>query len=135
MTKGQKMKSIDDEIDRIDAEIERLRVRRDAFVDMKAMMTTGTALASPPQPRKRAANVKPLILDIMAAAGMAGATSAEVTEQVKGKVPTVAKDTVGSVLSRLKGDGALHYDGVRYYDIRFAPPKQSPLEGGARTVN
>jgi hypothetical protein len=54
-------------------------------------------------------------------AGFTGATSAEVDEAVRRQVPTVAKDTVGSVLSRLKSDGALTHDGERYYEKRFAP--------------
>ena len=57
-----------------------------------------------------------------------GATSTEVDELVRQKVPSVAKDTVGSVLSRLKGDGALVHDGERYYDKRFAPKPQPPFE-------
>jgi hypothetical protein len=138
MTKGQRMKSIDDEIARIDSEIERLKVRREAFLDMKTMLVSGAATPSLSQPRKRAANVKPLVLDIMAGAGIAGATSGEVTERVNEKLPTVAKDTVGSVLSRLKADGALVYDGERYYDARYAPSKQDgppPFSFGSRVVN
>ena len=65
----------------------------------------------------------------MARAVAAGATSAEVMERVKEKVPTVAKDTVGSTLSRLKADGALTYNGERYYDARFAPKAETlPFE-------
>lgn len=52
----------------------------------------------------------------MKVAGVNGASSAEVDEQVRARVPTVAKDTVGSVLSRLKSDGALVYVGERYYE-------------------
>jgi hypothetical protein len=130
MTRGQKMKSFEEEITRIDGEIERLKARREAFVDAMAMLS-GTTTAAPQPPaspsRKRAANVKPLILEIMAKAENKGATSAEVDELVRLKVPTVAKDTVGSVLSRLKGDGALVHDGERYYDKRFAPQKPEPL--------
>lgn len=132
MTRGQKMKALTDEIARIDAEIERLRARRQAFVDALGM-TSGNIPA--PAPRRRSANVKPLILDIMREADTLGATSIEVLEKVKAKVPTVAKDTVGSVLSRLKADRALSYDGERYYDIRFAPKPSAPFEETARAVH
>jgi hypothetical protein len=124
------MKSFEEEVARIDAEIDRLKARRQAFLDAMAMVSGVSPLpqdSSAPPTRKRAANVKPLILEIMAQAEYNGATSTEVDDLVRLKVPTVAKDTVGSVLSRLKGDKALVHDGERYYDARFAP-KPPPAE-------
>jgi hypothetical protein len=50
-----------------------------------------------------------------------GATSADVSNHIRDHVPAVAKDTVGSLLSRLKGDGALVFDGERYYDVKYVP--------------
>ena len=82
--------------------------------------------------RKRSPSVKPLVLDIMAGAAEAGATSKEVDEAVRASIPTVAQDTVGSVLSRLKSDGALVYDGERYYEKRYTP---GPFDGGLRAMN
>src|SRR3546814_21075649 len=49
-------------------------------------------------------------------------------------LPAVAKDTVGSVLSRLKSEGALVYVGARYYEKRFAPQNR-PFDPGLRAVN
>jgi hypothetical protein len=128
MTMGKKnMKPLDEEIARIDAEIERLKAVREGIILAKNKL--GGIATPPPQARRRSANVKPVVLDIMARAEAAGATSAEVMERVKEKVPTVAKDTVGSTLSRLKADGALTYNGERYYDARFAPKAETlPFE-------
>lgn len=114
------MKPLDDEIARLDAEIARLQAERVGLIRAKSL------LAGEPAPestvaRKRAPSVKPLVLDIMAAAGAAGASTAEVDALVREKNPGVAKDTVGSVLSRLKFDGALVFNGERYYEKRFAP--------------
>lgn len=129
MTPGKKMKPLDEEIARLDAEIERLRARKEGIIRAKEILSGDASPVAPGPARKRSANVKPLILDIMASAAAAGATSAEVTDRVKDKVPTVAKDTVGSILSRLKADGALTYDGERYYDARFAPKAETlPFE-------
>jgi hypothetical protein len=89
-----------------------------------------------PAARQRSQPIKPVVLDYMAQVGSAGATSKEVDEAVRSKVPSVAQDTVGSVLSRLKSDGALVYDGERYYEKRFAPPpRENPFDTGLRAVN
>jgi hypothetical protein len=127
---GKKMKVIDDDIARIDAEIARLQVLREGLVRAKFLMSGGaTPPPSTPEARKRSPNIKPLILDYMRSVEAKGATSLEVSAVIKERVPTVAKDTVGSVLSRLKADGALAYDGERYYDARYAPKlEQRPFE-------
>lgn len=91
-----------------------------------------------PKPQKpsrvRSRPIKPLVIDYMASVGSAGATSREVDEHVRAIVPTVASDTVGSVLSRLKSDGALVYEGERYYEKKHAP-RPNPFDGGLRAVN
>ncbi len=81
-------------------------------------------------------SVKPFVIDAMREAGFAGATSNEVEyDRASKSVPDVAKDTVGSLLSRLKADGALVYDGIRYYESSFAPRTNNPFEAAAHAVN
>jgi hypothetical protein len=111
----------------IRAEIARLKAQEEILVEL-----IGEEGGETPQPpaRRRSANIKPLVLDLMHKAGFTGATSAEVDYAVRLRVPTVAKDTVGSVLSRLKADGALTYDGERYYEKQFTPQPG----GGLRAV-
>jgi len=125
---GKKMRLIDNEISSLDAEIARLQGKREGLAQAKQLLTHGGHEPNEDPDdapvRKRSPNVKPTILDIMIAAGASGATSAEVSARVKEAVPTVAKDTVGSVLSRLKADSALAFDGERYYESRFAPKKK-----------
>jgi hypothetical protein len=129
----ENMKMIQRELQRVRDEIATLRVKEAVFEDLLSKMS-GT---SPEHKRakSRSPNVKPLVLDIMRSAGTAGATSAEVDRLVREKVPTVAKDTVGSVLSRLKSDGALVHDGERYYEKQFAPDPKGPFSQGLRAVN
>lgn len=127
------MKIIEGELARIRAEIERLRAQEDVLLDLQRKMSGEPT--PPPTPRKRSPSIKPLVIDIMHAAGFAGATTGEVDEMVRRDIPSVAKDTVGSVLSRLKADGALIYDGDRYYEKQFAPKPKAPFEGGLRAVN
>lgn len=132
MNAKETMKMIKAKLAEIQAEIARLRTREQLLMELVAEANGETVLTN--EPRKRSQNVKPVVLDIMASVGLAGATSREVSEKVRAAIPTVATDTVGSVLSRLKSDGALAYDGERYYEKRFAPPPR-PEGGGLRAVN
>ena len=119
------MKPLDDEIARLEAEIARLQGERVGLLRARSLLA-GDGATVRSAPRRRAHSVKPLVLDIMASAREAGATTLEVDALVREKIPGVAKDTVGSILSRLKSDGALAYDGVRYYEKRFAPTPKAP---------
>ena len=121
----KEMRAVEDEIRRLEEAIANLRIELGAIQRLRATMAGDTPPPPPESPtRRRASNVKPLILDLMAHAGTAGETGARIAEKVRERVPTVAKDTPGSVLSRLKADGALVYDGERYYDVRFAPKSE-----------
>lgn len=113
------MKMLETELERVRGEIQKLRVEEALLVKMVCQMN-GAPSQTPGQ-RLRAPSVKPVVLDIMRSAGSWGATTAEVDERVRQKVPSVAKDTVGSVLSRLKSVGVLVYVGERYYEKQFAP--------------
>jgi hypothetical protein len=126
-TAREQMKIIEGELAQVRAEIERLRVKEETLLGLLGKM--GGESPSPSTQRKRSPNIKPLVLELMNRAGFTGATSAEVDQAVRQRVPTVAKDTVGSVLSRLKSDGALTYDGERYYEKQFAPKPPAPFEG------
>jgi hypothetical protein len=115
----EQMTMIESELTAVREQIERLRVQEDLLVSLLSKMR-GTPIEVK-QPRRRSPSVKPLVLDIMSIAAETGATSQEVDERVREKIPGVAKDTVGSILSRLKSEGALIYDSDRYYEKRFAP--------------
>ncbi|KKC27241.1 hypothetical protein [Sphingomonas sp. SRS2] len=123
---NKKMEPLDNEIARLDAEIARLQAERVGLIRAKELLTG--EVINVPKIRQRAAPIKPLVLDIMHRAGPNGASSAEVDTMVRVEVPTVAKDTVGSVLSRLKSDGALVYVGERYYE-KGCEPKPTVVGG------
>ena len=132
-TPGKKMKPLDDEIARLDAEIARLQGERVGLLRAKSLLAGDAVIERAPVARRRAQSVKPQVLDIMASVREAGATTLEVDALVRAHIPDVAKDTVGSILSRLKSDGALAYDGVRYYEKRFAPAPK--VAEGLRAVS
>jgi hypothetical protein len=115
-------KPIDEEIARLDAQIARLEGMLEELLQAKALIQGQGEPAA--EPRKRSRNIKPLIIDTMIAAAYDGATSADVSAIVREKVPSVAKYTVRCTLSRLKADGALAFDGERYFESRFAPKSE-----------
>jgi hypothetical protein len=117
-TAREQMTNMKNKLALIRADIARLKAQEEVLVEL--IGEEGGELP-PAARRKRSPNIKPLVLDLMHKAGFTGATSAEVDQAVRYRVPTVAKDTVGSVLSRLKSDGALSFDGERYYEKKFAP--------------
>lgn len=131
----EQMTLIQSELAAVREQIARLQAKEEVLVSLLSKLS-GEPIAATKQARKRSGSVKPVVLDVMAEVAAAGATSAEVDAKVRQRVPTVAKDTVGSVLSRLKSDGALIFDGDRYYEKRFAPRNTSPFEGtGAISMN
>jgi hypothetical protein len=130
--KNEQMKIIEGELAQVRAEIERLKVKEETLLSLLGKMG-GEGAPPPTVQRTRSPNIKPLVLEIMHRVGFTGATTAEVDREVREKVPTVAKETVGSILSRLKSFGALTYDGVRYYEKQFTP--KPPFEGGLRAVS
>lgn len=132
-TAKENMKMIEQELERVRGEIEKLKVEEALLLKMLAKMT-GTTIPMP-KTRTRSPSVKPVVLDVMREAAFDGATTAEVDDLVRKKVPSVAKDTVGSILSRLKSEGALAYVGERYYEKQYAPKEPTPFDKGLRAVN
>lgn len=130
------MKMIETELARVRNEIEKLRVEEALLVKMiNRMSGIAEVELEPRQTRTRSPSVKPVVIDVVRAAGHNGVTTVEADTLVREKVPTVARDTVGSVLSRLKGDGALVYVGERYYEKSFAPKDDpNPFERSLRAV-
>jgi hypothetical protein len=131
-TRKEHMDNIKNKLTIIRAEIVRLQAQEEILVDL-----LGHEGGEPPPKaqRRRSPNIKPLVLDLMHKAGFTGATTAEVDYAVRQRVPSVAKDTVGSVLSRLKALGALTYNGERYYEKQFTPKEQPPFDAGLRVVS
>jgi hypothetical protein len=116
---SDQMKMLETELNRVRADIEKLRAEEALLIKLIGQMN-GVQISTKP-PRQRSPSIKPVVLDIMRDASFEGASTAEVDERVRLRVPSVAKDTVGSVLSRLKSDGALIYVNERYYEKKFAP--------------
>lgn len=129
---SKQMSIIKSQLEAVRAQIERLRIKEETLLELLRELT-GEPVVEQRSTRKRAPNVKPMVLDFMREVGERGATSSEVDEAIRALNPAVAKDTVGSVLSRLKSDGALGYDGERYYEKKHMPEPR-PFDSGLRAV-
>ncbi len=129
---SKQMSIIKTQLEAVRTQIERLRVKEETLMELLRELA-GEPAPIEAQPRKRAASVKPHVLDFMREVKERGATTVEVDNAIRTLNPTVAKDTVGSVLSRLKSEGALVYDGERYFEKKYAP--QRPFDPILRAVN
>lgn len=118
------MKTIDEELDRVRAQLDRLKHEEEILLHLKARMSgESAAVVAEPKRKARSPSIKPLVLQLIHEAGAAGMSSADVAATVKDRVPDVAKDTVGSVLSRLKSEGAFAYENDRYFERQYAPSR------------
>lgn len=80
--------------------------------------------AAPPLRR----NVKRTVMELVQEAGRAGITAAEIVERAASKGRQLAQPSVSSLLSRFKRDGALTFDGERYYPAGPPTPQEPPLK-------
>lgn len=119
-TARDQMKAIEAELERVRSEIQKLKIEEGALIRILSQIS-GKPVVS--QRRRRASNVKSIVLDIVRATEQEGISSLEASELVKEKVPDVAKDTVSSVLSRLKGDGVLIFRNGKYFDKSLVDSK------------
>jgi hypothetical protein len=74
----------------------------------------------------RQRNTKKIVLTMVTDAGAAGVTATEILEQALAKGRQLNANTVSSLLSKLKGDGALAFDGERYYAKGKEPTEDPP---------
>jgi hypothetical protein len=67
-------------------------------------------------------NVKGIVLDLVREAGAVGVTAAEVIGRAAAKGRQLKATSVSSLLSRYKAEGALRFDGERYFITPAAEP-------------
>lgn len=90
-----------------------------------AMKALGAEDGMPPTPRR---NVKRTVLDVVQEAGKVGVTASEVISRAAVKGRALNAGSVASLLSRLKNDGVLTFDGERYHLAGAQGPQEPPLK-------
>lgn len=85
-----------------------------------------------PRPRARTANVKGLLIDLLREVGPLGLNAASAVEMAQKREKRIERGTASSLLSRLKADGVVAYDGTVYRLMEFMPgrPTSAPAPQG-----
>ena len=83
------------------------------------------AIAGNHLPMRRRRNVKATTMDLIVEAGSSGITAPEVVERAAAKGHDLHAGSVSSLLSRLKKEGTLTFDGERYFPKSAATPSRA----------
>ncbi|TCP43960.1 hypothetical protein [Rhodovulum marinum] len=110
MGKSNAMKALEDRLSRIRSEMEKLRIQEELVLDMMREER------GEPAPKKRAkrANVKRTVLDLLTAVGAGGLNAAIAVDMAAKDGVELERGSVSSLLSRLKNEGTVTYDGEVY---------------------
>jgi len=123
--RGAHMKMLEERRRQLDAEINQLMVRR-AEIDLMIARGTGQAESPTNEPPKRRRNVKKTVMELVSLAGTDGVTAVEVVDRAKALGRDLDRGSVSSLLSKFKAQGALTFDGERYYPAPQGPAPQDP---------
>ena len=110
--------------DKLLAEIEALR-NRVMGLEM-AISLLDEALPVPATGRGKRSGTKSLILDLLRESGASGLNAAVALDTAARRGVTLDRASVSSLLSRLKGDGIISYDGDRYRLADMPKPSEGP---------
>jgi hypothetical protein len=112
------------DISQRERELEALRNRLKGY---DAAMATVTGTSVPPGPRRRTRrNVKGTVMDMIVEAGTAGVTAHEIVDKAAAGGRLLDRPSVSSLLSRLKREGVLSFDGERYHQTSAREVENSP---------
>ncbi len=131
-TKKETMKAIQDLRDRKAAEVAELERRlSEAKIRLSTLDEAVAAAGGQALPvrgtGKRQSNVKGTVMDLINDAGSVGVTAASIVEGAVAKGRALDRNSVSSLLSRLKREGTLTFDGERYRPAETQDP--TPTNG------
>lgn len=113
MPRAPSMTDLRTRLDSIRREIEKLQAQEALLLDM---------LDETPKPLKRAPKgaVKTTVLDLLEKVGRSGLNAAKAVKLVEAEGGEIDRGSVSSLLSRLKNDGIVVYDGDTYRLKKFS---------------
>lgn len=116
---------------RLSAEIEALRNKLEGLDLAIQLLSSDEETRSDETPQgnaprsPRRSNVKGITLQLLEESGSEGLSASEVVERAQNRGHTLDRGSVSSLLSRLKKEGTLIYDGSKYYLAENAPIRMS----------
>jgi hypothetical protein len=114
---------------------EKVEQRKQLDTEIKALEEAYRVMSGEPKQAKRTTtNVKQVLLDLLEAVGTKGLDAATAVAMAKANGDDLKRGTVSSLLSRLKADTAVWYDGHVYRLTKFPPqPTAQPQAQAAVT--
>jgi len=116
-----KIQKLLDKRDQLQAELEALR-NKIIGVELAITLLEGDAMPAVEQSPTRLpkTSVKPTLIDLLREVGASGLIASTAVEIAAKRGISLDRNTVSSLLSRLKRDGLVDYDGERYRLLEFA---------------
>ncbi|SMO94690.1 hypothetical protein SAMN06265173_12813 [Thalassovita litoralis] len=123
MSKAPKMKDMRERLDSIRREIEKLQAQESLLLDMMGEEPTKTTPKRAPK-----GSVKVRVLEMLESEGRSGLNAAKAVELSGAEGDALDRGSVSSLLSRLKQDDVVVYDGSNYRLKKYAGmPSVTPL--------
>jgi hypothetical protein len=124
-TRQSNLKLLSERRDKLRLELEAVKARLDEVEAMIRMMSGESVLeAAPSQRRPRRGDLKEIVLALYEEAAEEGLSAADcVTAARERRGVELQPASVSSLLSRLKADDVLFYDGLKYRLKRYAGPR------------
>ncbi len=130
MAKGATVKILHDRLELIQAEIATLKAQETL---LKELISQASG-APKPTLRPPRHNVKQAVLELLAQVGADGLNASRAVELAANAGVAIERNTVSSLLSRLKNDGVVEYDGRAYRLVKGEPKTQSDDDWGTPNV-
>lgn len=99
-----------------------------AELNLAISLLTGESEAPSTEPTRRRRHVKTTVMELVTAAGQTGVTAAEIVEDARSRGRELDRPSVSSLLSKLKADGVLRFDGERYFQASLPNPEPPLLK-------
>lgn len=125
-TPRAKMNKLKDQRDQLLKEIEALRNKVAGLEMAMSLLDSNEDGVSSKKGSRRRGNVKSTILELLSEVGTTGLNANTTVEMAKRRGVDLDRASVSSLLSRLKREEVLDYDGDKYRLKEFSEPKENP---------
>lgn len=122
-------KAIEAQRDRLLGEIEALKNKVAGLELALSLLGNDTRTEAAERPDRSRGGLKQILTDLLREAGTTGLNAAGAVEVAERRGMHIDKQSVSSTLSRMKGEGLVHYNGERYRLTQFVRLDTPPFPG------